>query len=1134
MYNGNISLFVGECMKRNFKFFVICLIAVLVLASCASTEKIVEEQLPGGLYINGHLVTFELDGGEMLDGELEKAIMNAGEAAVVTLPEAGKDGYTFLGWTLEGSEPMTSIVAETVTAPITLKASWEIIYYPITYKNAFVSGSGRDSNDIPALTGLPVTYTVEDAGTALPQPEIEGYFFMGWLEEGDSEKNLKKDYVLEPGTTGAKTAVAYWDTEYNINYDKYGLVANDPEPVEEIPVIEEKVEEEDPFPATYVSEKGAEIGTPERKGFEFVGWAEKKSEDDDLKANAKADYTIKVGERGDKDLVAVWNRLSYSITYTLHNGTLAETNPSSYVFDCDPVALSSPEREYYEFAGWMDEETGKLYLDEFTDTDLGRDVKLTAVWTPDSYPIIYDLGGGSFEEDVPQSYTYETATFTIPAPVRDGYAFTGWTTEEEVAVDPVLFTLTFTIQNVDIEVRIYSTYSEFVLPLGLDDSTVEKIAEYLEREFPEAETKVNAHIVKLDYSFADPSLIEGIIRNFALDAGFIYGDYESTETADVEYSEITIPQGSVGEKKYTAHWSILTYTLSYGEEEEYAPRIEEVVPENPTTYTAEDIVTIQNPEKFGYDFMGWVLEDEEYTEAKRDLVLEEGTTGDRVYIPLFRLHNYSVSLNLDGGRISVPLTFTIEDENFEIGEPEKDGYTFIGWLGEDGSVKKTVTVECAKGEDCVLAALWETVDYTITYDLNGGRMEKGSGENLTYYTVESAPFTLINPVRDRYEFAGWVLDENDLPETEYTFNPSVAADCTLTAQWVEKEYSIVYDLDGGSFEYADSNPVSFTAFSANLILAAPTKDGYTFVGWVEEGKEDCRPQVSYVIRSASVSSDVHLKALWKESTYSITYNLNGGHYERGTESNRTSYSLGDEAFVLSSPVRDGYTFLGWVKGDTDLPVVGLAVDTSVGANLSFEALWSADEYTITYVLDGGEYLYGNSNPETYTVESVITLASPHKDGYTFLGWVRSGDPTESVTQNARIAKGTSGDLTFYAKYEQTLVATGEATRLQKEIRVIGRDGIARPDWVISVPSSSAYYYAKAYSADGDIDKAIDLCRENLASAISTSVNIVAKTVNGVSYENKTVETSAVVKGSELVEYWEDADGGIWVLMRVQR
>ena len=1128
-------------MKRNFNFFVICLVVLLVFTSCASVEEVVEVEESGVLYINGQPVTFVLNGGEMPEAELEESIRNSKKSDVVELPKAQRLGYMFLGWRLEDSEPMTAIERSSVTAPIVLSASWDIIYYPITYKNAYVNGSGRNSSEIPEIEGIsyyPVTYTVEDAGASLPTPEIEGYFFMGWLEEGDKEENLTKEYVLKEGTTGAKTAVAYWDTAYTISYDKTGVVANDPEEVKaDVKEVEPALEAREPFPETYVSTDGAKIGEPERKGFEFIGWAEVEDQNDDPREKAVYGYEITKGTRGDKNLVAVWNRLSYSITYVLDYGTLENSDPITYSFDSEPVRLETPTRDYYYFAGWMDTETGKVYKTEFDDTDVARDVVLVSLWSPVEYPITYNLGGGYFEEDVPQSYTYETPTFSVPSPVKDGYIFAGWTTEEEVEVDPVLFTITFTVQNVDISIRIYSTYSEFVLPVYVSSDIVASVERYLEGEFPEAYISAVNNVIKLDYSLSDPSLLEGIIRNFTLDAGFIYDEYERTDIADVEYDTITISQGSTGARTYTASWKILTYSISYGEDEEYAPRIEEVIPENPGTYTAEDIVTIQNPEKFGYDFMGWVLDDEEYTEARKDLVLEEGSTGDRCYVPLFRLHNYSVSLNLDGGRISVPLTFTIEDEDFEIGEPEKDGYTFLGWLCEDGSVRKTVTVECSKGTDCILCALWETVDYTITYDLNGGRMEKGSGENLTYYTVESAPFKLLNPVRERYEFAGWVLsdrEDSDYPEIEYTFNPSVAADCTLKAEWVEKEYSIIYDLDGGRFEYADSNPVSFTAFSENIMLASPTRDGYTFLGWVEEGREDCRPQVSYVIKCSQTSGDVHLKALWKENSYSIKYNLNGGHYERGTEDNRTSYTLSDSTFVLSSPVRYGYTFLGWVTGDTDLPVVGRTVDTSEGTNLTFEALWKADEYSITYVLDGGEYLYGNTNPETYNVESVFTLSSPHKDGYTFLGWVRSGDATESVIESARIEKGTTGDLTFYAMYEQTLVATGEATRLQKEIRVIGKDGIARPDWVISVPQSSLYYYAKAYSLDGDVYNAVELCRENLASVISTSVSIVEKTVNGVSYETKTVEKNADVRGSELVEYWEDAEGGIWVLMRVAR
>ena len=214
----------------------------------------------------------------------------------------------------------------------------------------------------------------------------------------------------------------------------------------------------------------------------------------------------------------------------------------------------------------------------------------------------------------------------------------------------------------------------------------------------------------------------------------------------------------------------------------------------------------------------------------------------------------------------------------------------------------------------------------------------------------------------------------------------------------------------------------------------------------------------------------------------------------------------------------------------------MRVETKDGGALSYDALWSAKTYSITYNLDGGEYKYGNSNPECYTADSLITLASPHKDGYTFTGWITSGDPEESVRESVTIYPGTTGDLTFYAVYKKTLVALGEATRMQKEIVETGKNGIPRPDWVIEAPESSFYYYEKAYAGSSDfvenLESAQTKCREYIASYLSTKVESLSKDINGTGYTSVTVSVDALVERAELVEYWEDADGGVWVLMRI--
>jgi len=70
-----------------------------------------------------------------------------------------------------------------------------------------------------------------------------------------------------------------------------------------------------------------------------------------------------------------------------------------------------------------------------------------------------------------------------------------------------------------------------------------------------------------------------------------------------------------------------------------------------------------------------------------------------------------------------------------------------------------------------------------------------------------------------------------------------------------------------------------------------------------------------------------------------------------------------------------------------------------------------EQYTITYELNGGTN--NTSNPSSYSAADTVVLANPTKAGCTFDGWYRDAAFTQKVTQ---IAKGTSGNLTLYAKW----------------------------------------------------------------------------------------------------------------------
>lgn len=75
-------------------------------------------------------------------------------------------------------------------------------------------------------------------------------------------------------------------------------------------------------------------------------------------------------------------------------------------------------------------------------------------------------------------------------------------------------------------------------------------------------------------------------------------------------------------------------------------------------------------------------------------------------------------------------------------------------------------------------------------------------------------------------------------------------------------------------------------------------------------------------------------------------------------------------------------------------------------------------YNLTFELNGG---YFNTDvPATYTIEDTLTFVAPEREGYLFEGWFT--DP-EFTTAATGIAAGTTGDMTFYAKWSEAIVYT---------------------------------------------------------------------------------------------------------------
>lgn len=94
---------------------------------------------------------------------------------------------------------------------------------------------------------------------------------------------------------------------------------------------------------------------------------------------------------------------------------------------------------------------------------------------------------------------------------------------------------------------------------------------------------------------------------------------------DAASTNVTIVQGTTGNRSYTATWTPISYSISYNGVESATFETP-----NPATYTIEsDAITLNNPTKDGYTFAGWTGTD--LTDATNAVTIAAGSTGNRTF-----------------------------------------------------------------------------------------------------------------------------------------------------------------------------------------------------------------------------------------------------------------------------------------------------------------------------------------------------------------------------------------------------------------------------------------------------------------------------------------------------------------------
>ena len=386
-------------------------------------------------------------------------------------------------------------------------------------------------------------------------------------------------------------------------------------------------------------------------------------------------------------------------------------------------------------------------------------------------------------------------------------------------------------------------------------------------------------------------------------------------------------------------------------------------------------------------------------EASKTITVKEGEEQPTIY---------TISYELNGGNASGAVVQYDGTKDVTLPTPTKDGYTFLGWYeSADFSGTKVEKIAAGSTGDKTFYAKWEEVvvdedTYTITYELNGGKL---SGQKTTY--TEADEVVLVAPTFAGYEFAGWYESADFSGSKVEKIVAGSTGNKTFYAKWTLVEYTIFYELNGGSVEGAVDK---YDVESEDIVLVAPTKDGYTFLGWYEKA-DFSGSKVEKIVAGSTGNKTFYAK--WEsnevedDGTYEIKYVIYGGSMVNATY----TYD-GTEEVLMPTVLRVGYNFKGWYDNAnfTGSKVEKIAVGES--GDKTFYAKWQASVYSIVYNLDGGEL----ENPQTsYTIEDLVVLPTPTKPGHEFLGWFDNAElEGEPVTE---IAKGNTGKYEFFAAWE---------------------------------------------------------------------------------------------------------------------
>lgn len=647
-----------------------------------------------------------------------------------------------------------------------------------------------------------------------------------------------------------------------------------------------------------------EITDPIREGYTFTGW------------NNPAPETM---PENAVTLRANWTINQYPLITNKGLDFDPPADTTTYNYNA-AVSVRTPSHEGYTFKGWNPEIPVTMPADTF---------RTTAQWEVNQYRYVVYSSETDSTVDV---LDYGTELEPLGTLMKPGYTFKGWDVEQPKTMPAKNLTIRakweinqykidFTVDGV-----VYKTYTfKFNEPVVLDDLAEPKKEGHtfngwdgeIATTMPAKDLSYEAKWITNQYSVVWINNPENDQMNDT--RNYKYGE-EIQVVVDPEREGYTflgwdkeIPESMPAQNLvFTSLWETNSYTINfYSEDKLY-------LKQNYKYGETIDYESITAPKRDGYTFLGWDINKPETMPAKNvDLNARWSINA----------HYIVTVTNTEDPASNDTVYYDFGEEIKPIEDPEKEGYSFIGW---DVKIPETMP-----NNSLVITAKWSINNYTLTTLVNC--------VPTTYTYTFGDKVSIADPEIEGYKFNGWTPS---VPETMPGHNVLVIADMEIL------QYDFITNIDDvlDTVKYDYSAPI--------VTPESPAKEGYTFIGWYPE------------IPETMPAKEVQTKALWSVNSYKVNFISDGDTLQT------TTYKYGEEIIRPKAPTKIGYTFVTW------LDEMGAEVPAKMPASdLNFYAEWKLNSYYFVTIADDDIL----SKKYDY-MEEIATPEIPTKKGYTFVEW----------------------------------------------------------------------------------------------------------------------------------------------------